>query len=169
MFSTLRSSPSVCLSETNGRNCERAENEEGRREGGSLRKLFVSAAERNCIGNNLSSPASLSLSLSLSPPRISVHASFKFHLRRRRPSEAAVAGNFPWQSPPSLPSHPPSPVRSAPSPLSLSLPLWCQCGDEPKECSTLCGAPISSIKSSGGWHSNSSERERASEAGRQHM
>ena len=54
-------------------------------------------------------------------------------------------------------------------PLSPSLPLWCQCGDEPKECSTLCGAPISSIKSSGGWHSNSSERERASEAGRQHM
>ena len=69
----------------------------------------------------------------------SVHASFKFHLRRRRPTEAAtaVAGNFPWQSLPSLPSHPPSPPRS----------LWCQCGDEPKECSTLCGAPISSIKS----------------------
>ena len=68
-----------------------------------------------------------------------------------RPTEAeaatAVAGNFPWQSLPSLPSHPPSPSSS----------LWCQCGDEPKECSTLCGAPISSIKSTGGWHSNSSE------------
>ena len=50
----------------------------------------------------------------------SVHASFKFHLRRRRPTETAtaVAGNFPWQSLPSLPSHPPSPPR-----LSL-VPMW---------------------------------------------
>ena len=50
-----------------------------------------------------------------------------------------------------------SSIIAVSSSISSSLSLWCQCGDEPKECSTLCGAPISSIKSTGGWHSNSSE------------
>ena len=116
------------------------------REGGRkvCGKLFVSAAERNCIGNNLSSCSPLS-----PPPRISLcPREFQISFAEAETDRGGGCGSRKF-------SMAKSSIIAVSSSISSS--LWCQCGDEPKECSTLCGAPISSIKSTSGWHSNSSE------------
>ena len=100
--------------------------------------LSLPQRERNCIGNNLLLLFPLlllqeSLSTRVSNficgggDRVSACGSRKFSMAK-------------------------SSIIAVSSSISCSLSLWCQCGDEPKECSTLCGAPISSIKSNGGWH-----------------
>ena len=111
LFSTRHHSISSQKPTAKIANVPRMGRERGRKVCG---KLFVSAAERNCIGNNLSS-CSKNLPLSTRVSNFICGGG-------DRPTEAeaatAVAGNFPWQSLPSLPSHPPSPPR-----LSL-VPMW---------------------------------------------
>ena len=70
------SPPQYLLPETNGQNCERAENGKGEREE-SLREIV-------CLCRRAELHWKQSLLLLQESP--SVHASFKFHLRRRRPT-----------------------------------------------------------------------------------
>ena len=103
-----RLSRSRYLSETNGRNCERAENEKGESCG-------------NCLSLPQSGIALETISSSCCcPSKNRCPREFQISFAEAETTAvAAVAGNFPWQSLQSLPSHPPSPV------LSLSLvPMW---------------------------------------------
>ena len=138
-----RLSRSRYLSETNGRNCERAENEKGESCGNCL-SLPQSGIALKTISSSCCPSSSLQESLST---RVS-----NFICGGGVDSGGGGSRKFSMAK---------SSIIAVSSSISCSLSLWCQCGDEPKECSTLCGAPISSIKSDGGWHSNSSERTKA--------